>query len=348
MFKNNIFKKNLELNPFIIAEVGQNHQGNFEIAKKYIEEFSKLGASAIKFQTRNNKSLFHKSAFDKEYNSENSFAKTYGLHREKLELSKLDLIKLRKVCKKNNVFFISTPFDKDSLTLLQKVKVDMIKIASFDLGNLSLIKEVIKSKIPFIISTGGGNNNVIEHTMSFIKKFTNNFSILHCVSKYPCSFNDLNLSKITYLKKKYPNIIIGLSDHFNGTLSGPIAYKYGARIFEKHVTFSRAWKGSDHAFSLEPNGFKNFVRDIKRVPHMHKSINKNLGRENVFKKLGKSIIASRNISKGKTINLNDLDGMIFEENYFPIRNSYKLIGKKTKKNLNKGDPITMIDIDWNA
>ena len=140
--------------------------------------------------------------------------------------------------------------------------------------------------------------------------------------------------------KLFPKFSIGLSDHFNGILSGPVAYMMGARVFEKHVTLNRAWKGSDHKFALEPNGFRLFTRDIKRVPLMMKEKKLNLiGKEPVFNKLGKSIIAAKNLKKGHRIQLSDIDGMIFEKQFMPIRETHKVINKRLKKNLNKGEPL---------
>lgn len=140
-----MIKKN-NVNPFIIAEVGQNHQGKINLALKYVKTFASLGANAIKFQVRNNKKLFSKESYNAVYNSENSFGKSYGAHREKLELSYKDLIKIKKECKKNNVKFMITPFDEESLEKICKIGVDIIKVASFDLGNLPFLYKIAKKK----------------------------------------------------------------------------------------------------------------------------------------------------------------------------------------------------------
>tara|TARA_B100000902_G_scaffold356254_1_gene369776 strand:- start:9461 stop:10498 length:1038 start_codon:yes stop_codon:yes gene_type:complete len=326
--------------PLIIAEVGQNHQGSLTLAKKYIKEFSKSGADIIKFQARDNKSLFSKEAYNKNYDSENSFGKTYGEHREKLELSFKELKEIRKECKKNNIYFMVTPFDEKSLKLISKLDVDIIKIASFDLGNLPFINLISKQKKIVAISTGGGNSKEIDESIRILKKNKIKIILLHCVSEYPCPYNHLGLENISILKKKYPKCIIGLSDHFNGILSGPIAYLQGAKVFEKHVTLNRAWKGTDHSFALEPEGFRRFVRDIHRSPEMLKSKNKKLiGKEPVFVKLGKSLIANKNIKKKEIIKLEDLSGKIFEKNLVLVRYSHKVIGKKAKIEIKKGEPI---------
>ena len=158
---------------------------------------------------------------------------------------------------------------------------------------------------------------------------------MHCVSHYPCPLDKVNLGKINIIKELYPNITVGLSDHFNGILTGPLAYINGARVFEKHVTFNRSNKGTDHPFSLEPDGFRKFVRDIHRTPIMMSSqIYKDIGKEPVFKKLCKSLIANKFIKAGHIINIDDLDGMIIRP-IIPVRQSPNIIGRKQQKILIK-------------
>lgn len=325
---------------FVIAEVGQNHQGDLDKAIEYIKIFAQQGADAIKFQTRDNKYLFSPDAYEKEYNSENAFAKTYGEHREKLELEPdaLDVIAME--CKKNDVYFMSTPFDEPSLELLIKKNVEILKIASFDLGNIPFITKISESGLPVVMSIGGGQVDQIKSSVEVLCNHGIDLAILHCVSEYPCEYNRLGLENIQNLISRFPDCAIGSSDHFNGTLSGPVAYMLGARIFEKHVTLNRAWTGTDHSFALEPTGFKNFVRDIKRVKDMMPEKPKDdLGNEFVFQKLGKSIIANKTIKSGSVIKSNDLSGRIFNENFVPVRESNKVIGRVALNEINKGEPV---------
>jgi N-acetylneuraminate synthase/sialic acid synthase len=330
----------------IIAEVGQNHQGNIETALDYIRVFAEHGADAIKFQTRNNKYLLSNDAYTKEYNSENAFAATYGEHREKLELNAEWLPLLKEECEKFNVNFMSTPFDEPSLDLLCEVGVDIIKVASFDLGNIPFLTKIAKKGIPTVISTGGGDFDVIHKSIQALQHGVQDITVLHCVSEYPCTHDRLGLETIEKFIEMFPKCKIGVSDHFNGTLSGPIAYMLGARVFEKHVTMNRALKGTDHAFSLEPHGFRNFVRDIRRVPEMlpRKSDN-TLGKEAVFIKLGKSIIASKDLKQGDKISINCLSGKIFSQQHVPVRESSNFIGKVLLHNIKKGDILSYTDIE---
>jgi N-acetylneuraminate synthase/sialic acid synthase len=337
--------KNAEMEPFVIAEVGQNHQGILENALEYIRIFAFEGADAVKFQTRNNKALFSKSAYEKQYDSENAMAKTYGAHREHLELKPEWLPLLKEECIKHGVKFMSTPFDEPSLDILGEVGVDIIKIASFDLGNLPFINRIGAIGVPVVMSVGGAKIEQIRSSVEALLKHHNNIAVLHCVSEYPCEFDRLGLDNIETLKKEFPECTVGSSDHFNGTLSGPIAYMKGARVFEKHVTLNRAWKGTDHSFALEAKGFRNFVRDIKRVRHMlPPKSDVDLGNEYVFKKLGKSVTPIRDLKAGEELTLDNLSGCIFDLEYIPVRDSGSLIGKAMKVDILKGCPILLEDI----
>ena len=330
--------------PFIIAEVGQNHNGNLDLAREYIKVFASLGADAVKFQTRNNKYLFSKDSYEADYNSENAFAKTYGAHREILELDLKYLEILKNDCINYGVKFMSTPFDEISVDELRKVDVDILKIASFDLGNLPLINKIASLGKPVVISVGGGKSNQIKSSIQLLLKHNVEISILHCVSEYPCPANHLGLENIKLLKQTFPDIVIGSSDHFNGILSGPVAYLYGARVFEKHVTLDRSSKGTDHSFALEREGFRKFVRDIKRVEQMlTPKSDSEIGNEAVFKKLGKSLIAYKDINKGEVFTLDNLSGRIFKDQIIPVRESNNVIDKVSKRNLKKGDIISYDD-----
>ena len=222
----------------------------------------------LSFKKRHNLSLFSKDKFNQLYENENSFGKTYGLHREELELNKSQIEALKKICDDYNIDFICTPFDEVSLKELQEINTKIFKVASFDMGNLRLISKILNNNVKLVLSTGGSNLEIIKKTISFASTLSKNLTLLHCVSNYPALAEELQLYKIRDFKKIFPNVQIGLSDHFNGPLSGPIGLYYGAEVFEKHVTFNRAWKGTDHSFALSLSGFEQFVKDINRSHSM--------------------------------------------------------------------------------
>lgn len=331
----------------IIAEVGQNHQGDIDLAKEYIKVFANAGADVVKFQTRDNKYLFSEGAYNAPYNSENAFDKIYGLHREKLELDRKWIQVLKDECVKYNVKFMSTPFDEPSLKLLIDNDVDILKIASFDLGNLPFINKIAKTAKPTVMSIGGGKHHQIKSSIEVLRSHLSDdkIAVLHCVSEYPCNYDVLGLDNIPHLQELYPSLLIGLSDHYNGILSGPVGYMKGARVFEKHVTLNRSWKGTDHSFALEPDGFRKFVRDIKRVPYMMKPKDiSEIGKEPVFKKLGKSLVAATDIAAGELLTLDNLSGRIFDKQYIPVRQSNEIIGKKLTRSYQVGEAISFDDI----
>jgi sialic acid synthase len=338
-------KQLLNKNPFVIAEVGQNHNGNLDLAREYIRIFAYEGADAVKFQTRNNKYLFSQKAYEAPYASENAFAETYGAHREKLELKPEWLPILKEDCIKYGVKFMSTPFDEPSLELLMSIEVDILKIASFDIGNLPFINRIALTDKPVIMSVGGGKIEQIRSSVDVLLKQHTKLAILHCVSEYPCEYDRLGLDSIEILIKEFPHCIIGSSDHFNGILSGPVAYLKGARIFEKHVTLNRASKGTDHSFALEPEGFRKFVRDIKRVGLMlPPKPSEELGSEKVFKKLGKSLVAYKQIKAGEKITIDHLSGRIFDITHIPVRESNQVIGRIASRDIIKGEAINYNDL----
>ena len=153
-----------------------------------------------------------------------------------------------------------------------------------------------------------------------------NFSLLHCVSQYPCAPEDLNLARIASWIDKFPEATIGLSDHFNGVLSGALAAMLGASVFEKHVTFDRSWRGTDHKFSLEPEGFEKFVRDIERVELMMGDPGyESDGSEAVFAKLGKVICASEDLAAGELVTMENIRGRICTRG-IPVRMIGDVIG----------------------
>ncbi len=339
-------RNNNDEEPFVIAEVGQNHQGDLDTAREFIRIFAFEGADAVKFQTRDNRYLFSADAYEAPYQSENAFADTYGAHREKLELKPEWLPILKEDCIKHGVKFMSTPFDEPSLALLKEIDVDILKVASFDLGNLPFIHRIASLGKPVVMSVGGGKIDQIRSSVEVLLNHHDEVAILHCVSEYPCEYSRLGLDNIEVLIREFPGCTIGSSDHFNGTLSGPVAYLKGARVFEKHVTLNRAWKGTDHSFALEPEGFRKFVRDIKRVRHMMPpKPADDLGNERVFKKLGKSLVAYEDIQAGEKLTLSNLSGRIFNTQYIPVRESNQIIGSTARRDIAKGEPIQYSDIE---
>ena len=199
MFKE--ISKDKKSNFFLIAEIGNNHQGDINAAKKLIEQAKISGAHAVKFQKRFNKKLFTDEMYNSSYENENSFGKTYGKHRDFLEFGLNEYKILKKFSEKLKIVFFATPFDFESVDFLNRVKVPAFKIASGDLTNLPLQEKVAKTKKPIFLSTGGGAIKDIDRAIKNILKFNKKLCVMHCTAAYPAQENMMNLNFIKTLKK---------------------------------------------------------------------------------------------------------------------------------------------------
>jgi sialic acid synthase len=348
MAKFKIKKKIIDSNKnnfYLIAEIGHNHMGDLNLAMKMFREAKNAGASAVKLQKRDNKSLYIKSFYNEPYNHKNSYGKTYGMHREALEFNYKQYRTLFDFAKSIKIDFFATPFDLPSLEILEKLDLPLYKIASADILNIPLQIEIAKTKKPIILSTGGATLKDVEMAVENITKYNTNLSILQCTASYPADWKDMNLRVIETYKKKFKNHVIGLSDHEAGIQAASIAFMLGARIFEKHFTLNRAAKGTDHSFSLEAEGLRKINRNLHRIPLLlGSSIKKRLKAEEApLYKMEKSIVASKIIKKGHKLKFDDLDFKCPGNGLSP--NLYKkLIGKIAKKNFSKEEPIHLKNI----
>ena len=343
----NIFQKNLVKDKsFIIAEIGHNHKGSVELAKKLFLAAKNCGASAVKLQKRSNKDLFTSSFFNQPYDNKNSYGATYGEHREFLEFSEDQYKELILYSKEIDISFLCTPFDEESLIFLEKLDMPAYKIASADLINTPLQKKIAETNKPIFLSTGGGSFEDVKRAYENIIKINEKLIILHCTASYPADIKDMNLNVITELIKRYPELTIGLSDHENGIDAASIAYMLGARVFEKHFTLDRAYKGTDHAFSLEPQGLEKLIRNLNRIPLMLGSNEKKLlpSEEAPLKKMHKSIVSAGNFKKGHTLDYNNLAFKSPGGGLKPYEYE-KLLNKKLKKDLGKDDLIINEDVE---
>jgi sialic acid synthase SpsE len=250
--------------PFIIAEIGNNHNGNLDTAKKLIETAKEAGADAVKFQVKNIEKSFSKELLDSTYVNENSFGKTYREHKMALEFSEEQMKELYDFASKMNIICFSTPFDIDSVDMLERIGNPIYKISSFHVTDLKLIEYVCQRKKPIIISTGMSTIEEIDKAVELIKKFTKDFIIMHCVSCYPTEDKDVNLNIIPTLKNRY-NCPIGYSGHERGIAITASTVLLGCCAIERHFTLDRTMKGPDHASSVEPIGLNDIVTRSKKI-----------------------------------------------------------------------------------
>lgn len=331
---------------YLIAEIGHNHQGSLSTAKDMFVKAKESGASAVKLQKRDNKNLYTKNLYNQVYDNENSFGSTYGEHREKLEFDKDSFLELADFAKKIDIDFFSTAFDFNSVDFLEDINIQAYKIASGDLLNTPLQKYIAKKQKQIFLSTGGGNFEDINRAVKNILEYNDNLVIFHCTASYPANHKDMNLRIITELKKQYPDLVIGLSDHENGIQAADISYMLGARVFEKHFTLNRANKGTDNAFSLEPIGLKKLFRNLSRIEAMLGDNQKKLldSEKKAINKMGKSIVAAKQLEKNHIINEEDIKFKSPADGLHPYEVN-KLIGKKLNKKIITDELIKLEDIN---
>lgn len=287
---------------FVIAEIGQNHNGDVNTAKQLIDLAVDCNADAVKFQKRDLASELSEAAAKKPYDNPNSFGETYMDHREFLELSVSELKELKDYADKLGIIFFVTPCDVKSLEGMESIDVPFFKVASRDLTNIPLLEGLSKIDKPVIISTGMSNGLEIETAIRILKKKKNQLIIMQCTSEYPTKIENVNLNVISSYRQKY-GYIIGLSDHTPGLITSIAGSVLGANIIEKHITLSRAMKGSDHAGSLEKDGLRRVVSYLKTIKLARGNGIKTIPNSvQPFKeKLARSITSKINISKGEIL-----------------------------------------------
>lgn len=297
----------LQDTPYVVAEIGCNHKGSIKIALRMIEEASNCGVHAVKFQKRSNKDLFSADLYNQSYNNRNSYGTTYGIHRESLELSTEEYLQIKKCADQNNVSLQVTPFDIPSLEFCENIGFDGYKIASADIQYPELIDAICKKGKPVFISTGGAILDEITQAINIIHTHNIPSIIYHCTAAYPAPVEDMNLAFLPTLISIFGQYShIGLSDHENGIDAASVAYMLGARVFEKHFTLDRSWKGTDQSFSLEPSGLSRLVRNLKRIPIMLGSGEKTVfdSEHKPLAKMIKSACYSGNLQKDNVIKPN--------------------------------------------
>ncbi len=306
----------------IIAEIGVNHNGNINLAKKLVNVAKKSGADFVKFQSFKTENLVCKNT------------KAFNLLK-KLEISEKNFKKIIQYCKKKKIKFLSSPFDLESLNLLFRLKIYNIKIASGEITHLIFLKKLAKKAKKIFISTGMAKLSEVARAIKIlIKNGANkkNITVLHCHTEYPTELKDVNLHAMKNMEKKF-NLDSGYSDHTLNNETAIAAVALGAKVIEKHITLNKNMVGPDHKASMEPKSFYNYVRLIRNTETLLGNyIKKPTKNELKIKKLvRKSIVAKTNIKKGEIFSF---DNTICKRPEGGISSIYwnKVIGKKSKRN----------------
>lgn len=336
--------------PYIIAEIGANHNGDIELAKKIIDSAKECGADAVKFQSWTPTSLIAKEEYDRNqsYDDGDGGKKHFGTLKQMVEKYYLTVeqhFELRDYCKSINIDFCSTPFAPKEVDLLDEIDIPFFKVASMDINNLELLKHIAKKQKPIILSTGMSTLAEIEQAIKIIEKENNNqIIILHCISIYPPKYEDIHLRNITMLQQafRYP---IGFSDHSIGTSIPLASVALGACVIEKHFTLDKDMPGWDHAISANPAELKEIVTESKNITKALGNFLRTVSQDEEEKKakFRRSIVTKNKLKEGDIITKNDLDFKRPGTGINPDELKY-VVGRKVNKKIGADELINWEDL----
>jgi N,N'-diacetyllegionaminate synthase len=329
---------------FIIAEAGVNHNGSVELAKKLIDVASESGANAVKFQTFKAEKLVSKKTEKAEYQKETTEKnETQFKMIKKLELDLETHKELIKYCEQKNIMFLSTPFDLDSVDLLDKLGLDIFKIPSGEITNFPYLQKIGRLNKNIVLSTGMANLGEIEDALNVLTSSgtkLENITVLHANTEYPTPMEDVNLKAMVTIGNSF-EVNYGYSDHTLGIEVSISAVSLGASVIEKHFTLDKTMEGPDHKASLEPNELKAMVKAIRNIekalgsgvkkPSKSESKNIDIAR--------KYIVASQDISKGEVFSEDNLTvKRVGKRGISPMRWN-EVLGTNAQKNYSEDDLI---------
>jgi len=318
---------------FFVAEGGLNHNGDIKLAKKLIDEASNCGANAIKFQT------YKTEEFVKKTN------KYFPLFKQ-AQLAFEEFGELKDHAAEKGITFFSAPFDIESADYLKKIGVPCFKIASSDLINIPLIHHVAKMNTPMIISTGLSIMKEVEEAVNCcLDKGNSKLALLHCIAHYPTEPEEANLDAMNIMREKFP-YPIGYSDNGESTLVDLIAVSMGANLIEKHFTLDKKMPGPDHSFSIDPQGLKKLIFQIRLIEKI-KGDGEKIPRKSEIEGryfIRTSITARVDIKKGDILTKEVLSIKRPAEGIEP-KFLEQIIGKKVNKEIKTDTSISWKDID---
>jgi len=328
---------------FVIAEIGNNHNGSLELAKKLVDASIKSGADCVKFQLRNRDALYRQAPGVE--GSEDLGVEYIQDLLNKVELTLSEHKELREYCSSKNVLYMCTPWDEPSVDVLANMDVPALKLASADLTNPYLIRKAASLGKPLVLSTGMSFESEIVAACKLVQSLGVPFAVLHCNSAYPAPEHDIHLGYIKRLKEIHD--VIGYSGHERGAAITIAAVALGANIVERHITLDRNMEGPDHPASLEPDEFKLLVDGIRQVeqalpwegPGRHASQGELLNREN----LSKSVVAATAIRRGEVLTEDKLRVASPGQGLAPYRLP-ELLGKLAQRDMRIGDFLYESDL----
>lgn len=330
-----------EVNVYIIAEAGVNHNGSFDLAKKMVDVAKDAGADCIKFQTFVAENLATKKANKADYQKKTTDQHETQLDMLKnLELTFDEFIKLSHYCNEKKIDFMSTAFDFQSMNFLEKLDVKKWKIPSGEITNLPYLIRIAKTNTPVILSTGMSTLNEVEEAIKILKRNgSKEITVLHCTTDYPTHYEDVNLSAMITMKNEF-NLPVGYSDHTLGINVSIAAVALGATVIEKHFTLDRSMDGPDHKASLEPLELKEMIMGIRNI---EKALGDGKKKPSESEKKNieiarKSIVASKFISKGEVFTVDNITVKRPGNGISPMK-WFEIMGQTAKKNISEDEMI---------
>ena len=326
--------------PFVIPEVGINHEGSFLKAKTMILDAYKCGAECIKFQCH----IIEDEMIKNDVIPANAKESIWNIMK-RCSLTEEEEIKLKKYTEKLGMIYLSTPFSREAANRLEKMGVCAYKIGSGECNNLPLIKHIASFGKPVILSTGMNDIRSICKSVSILKRAKIDFALLHTTSMYPTPYDKVRLGALDDLKLNFPNVTIGLSDHSIGNYTCFAAIPYGALILEKHFTSNKKWKGPDIPVSIDPKELKQLIEGsaaIKQALDGKKTI---LNEEQPTIKFAyASVVTTKNIKKNDFFTEKNIWVKRPGTGEIPALEYDNILKKRAKKNIPKNKQLTYSDI----
>lgn len=328
---------------FVIAEIGINHQGNMEAAKRLVDVAVAAGADAAKFQKRSLPDLYDAALLANPNLGEQKFQYLLPLLKE-FELSIEQLRELQAYCAQKGVLFFATPFDIPSADALASLGVSLYKIGSPDLTNVPLLEHVARKGKPMLMSTGMAEESEIDASVQLLRRLNVPFGLFHVNSTYPAPFDEINLRFMERLREY--GVPVGYSGHERGIAVALAAVGRGATMIERHITLDREQEGPDHQASVLPDEFAQMVQGIRQIEQAIGNGQRRITRVEVMNReaLAKSVVAARDIRQGETITREMLTVRSPAKGLSPQRIN-ELVGTRAKRTVAAGERFTNEDLD---
>lgn len=337
---NKLISKSSE--PFIIAEAGINHNGDIDLAKRMILVAKEAGADAVKFQTFKTEEFIQDKAEMYTYMSqgEEVTESQYEMFK-RTEFTDDEWWEIKEYCNEKDVIFLSTVSGVDGINFLVDLGVEAIKVGSDDFVNIPLLSKYEKYGLPMIVSSGMATEEEIEASLDVLNvKSGHPVSLMLCTSEYPTPAEDVNIRKLRTMDEKFPDVVLGLSDHTQGCAAAIMAVAYGARTFEKHFTLDHNLPGPDHWFSADPNELKEWVNGIRTAYTMlgYSELKPTRTEEGQRKVMHRSVTAIKDIAAGERLTEENI-ALLRPGNGIGALHWDEIVGRRSKTGIRKGSQI---------